>query len=442
MNVKFYLKNPKDGMENKIHMRVRVGRSIDLSIATKEVCLLEDWDADAGLLLERYTNSRGNGLRGIKLKNKIAENELVNSRLKKLKVKLEEAYREGSGKVNSSWLKGVVHPSNEENDFNDKEFLDYCDIFLESKGSTIGNDYVTKVKSIKEIISRYQINRKIKSLKLTDIDVSFKNDFEKYCLAEEGYAINYFERNFRFIKTILYHAKSFGYSIFAGLSNIKGKSEKTLFQVLSPDELNRISEASFSDDHLETAKDWLLISCFTAQRISDFMRFSTDMIVEKDKDGSKRLFIEFVQTKTNKQVLIPLDSRVVDILKRRNWSFPRKMSESKYNEHIKTVCDYVGINQVVEGSLSLAGGDKVENGRIVRSPKRSKRKPRKVKGMYPKHLLISSHIGRRTFATNNYGIIPTPYILVMTGHQTPQMLMKYIGKIEEQHSIELSNYIK
>src|SRR5690606_17356340 len=171
-------------------------------------------------------------------------------------------------------------------------------------------------------------------------------------------------------------------------------------------------------------------------------RFSTDMIVEKEKDGSKRLFIEFVQTKTNKQVLIPLDSRVVDILKRRNWSFPSKMSDSKYNEHIKTVCDYVGSNPAVEGSLSLAGGDKVENGRIVRGPKKSKRKPRKVKGMYPKHLLISSHIGRRTFATNNYGIIPTPYILVMTGHQTPQMLMKYIGKIEEQHSIELSNYIK
>lgn len=38
MNVKFILKNPKEG-KNTIHMRVRVGRAIDLSIATKETLI-------------------------------------------------------------------------------------------------------------------------------------------------------------------------------------------------------------------------------------------------------------------------------------------------------------------------------------------------------------------------------------------------------------------
>ena len=442
MNVKFYVKNPKDGMENKIHMRVRVGRSVDLSIATKETCFLADWDGEMGLMLEKYQNSRGNGLRGINLKNKVTENEQVNTRLKKLKIEVEKSYKDGNGKLDSEWLKGIVHPSLDEDAFATKDFLDYCDIFLQSKGSTISDAYVTKVNSIKEIIVRYQKSRNLKTIKLVEIDVNFKNDFEKYCVIEQSYAINYFERNFRFIKTILYHAQSCGYEIFSGLGSIKGKTKKTLFEVLSPAELEMISKATFSDEHLETAKDWLLISCFTAQRVSDFMRFTTDMISEKHKDGNARLFIEFVQKKTPKQVVIPLDSRVVDILKKRNWSFPRKMSETKYNEHIKTVCEYVGINQLVKGSLSLNEGDRIEGDRIIRGSKKSRRKPRKVEGIYPKHLLISSHIGRRSFATNNYGIIPTPYILVMTGHQTPQMLMKYIGKVDEQHSLELSKYIK
>src|SRR5690606_17667304 len=185
MNIKFYVKNPKDGMENKIRMRVRVGRSIDLSIATKEVCFLEDWNAETGLMLEKYHNSRGNGLRGINLKNKVTENEQINARLKSLKTEVEKSYKDGNGKLDSEWLKGIVHPSFEENPFATKDFLDYCDVFIESKGSTISDDYVTKVNSIKEIISRYQKSRKLKSIKLSEIDVNFKNDFEKYCLVEE-----------------------------------------------------------------------------------------------------------------------------------------------------------------------------------------------------------------------------------------------------------------
>lgn len=441
MNIKFYVKNPKDGMENKIHMRVRVGRSIDLTIATKEVCFLEDWDANAGQMLEKYQNTKGNGLRGAVLKNKIRENEETNLRLRELKKQIEESYRNGSNKIDSAWLKSQVYPTTVGNNADSVEFLDYCDVFIEERGSAIGKDYVTKVNTIKTHIELYMKEHRLKSLKLTDIDMQFKNSFEKFCMSKEGYGINYFTKNFSFIKTILRHAQQNGYEIFSGLSTIKGKSEKTLFQVLTPDELDKLSQATFSDEHLETAKDWLLISCFTAQRVSDFMRFTKDMISEKQIDGKSRLFIEFVQMKTKKQILIPVDSRVLAILKKRNGDFPRKMSETKYNKHIKKVCEYVGISQLVEGSLYLNEGDQVVGDKIIPGAKSSKKKPRKVKGLYPKHLLVSSHIGRRTFATNNYGIIPTPYLLVMTGHSTPQMLMKYIGKIEEQHSIELSNYI-
>jgi hypothetical protein len=39
---------------------------------------------------------------------------------------------------------------------------------------------------------------------------------------------------------------------------------------------------------------------------------------------------------------------------------------------------------------------------------------------------------RRTYATNNYGKIPTPLIMSVTKHSTESMLIKYIGFSDEE----------
>ncbi|WP_156424163.1 hypothetical protein [Myroides odoratus] len=62
------------------------------------------------------------------------------------------------------------------------------------------------------------------------------------------------------------------------------------------------------------------------------------------------------------------------------------------------------------------------------------------KGMFKKHELVTSHIGRRSFATNNYGKIPTVFLMNMTGHSTEQMFLKYIGKGSNDIAMELSEY--
>ena len=46
-----------------------------------------------------------------------------------------------------------------------------------------------------------------------------------------------------------------------------------------------------------------------------------------------------------------------------------------------------------------------------------------------KHVLTAS-MGRRSFATNYYGKVPTAYIKTITGHATEAMLLKYIGKAD------------
>ena len=54
--------------------------------------------------------------------------------------------------------------------------------------------------------------------------------------------------------------------------------------------------------------------------------------------------------------------------------------------------------------------------------------------------ILSSHIGRRSFATNFYGKIPTTYLIYVTGHSTEQMFLTYIGKSNKDLAMELTNY--
>ncbi|MDR6465950.1 phage integrase SAM-like domain-containing protein [Chryseobacterium sediminis] len=436
MKVKFILKNPKED-KNTIYVRVRAGRAIDLTIATKEIVDLSDWDIINECLLEQYNEYRNGKTilkRDAETKQKIHENKIVNYRLIELKKKIEDSYRSTDKFINSGWLKDLIYPKIDEPVSENILFTDYCNVFLKSKGTTVSKEYGTKVNSIKAILERYIINRKLKKLFLIDINNDFKNDFENNCIGVEKYSVNYFERNFKFIKTILYHAQQNGHQIYSGLNRIKCNTEKTMFVFLSQQELERIERTTFQEEHFETAKDWLLISCYSGQRISDFMRFNTSMIHVREVKDKERYFIEFTQEKTNKQLLLPLHEKIVEILHKRNWNFPRRMSEPRYNEHIKKICEQVGIDELVDGTLAVKNETE-----YIKNRKKNNR--RKTKGYFPKYMLVSSHIGRRSFASNNFGKIPTPLLMVATGHSTPNMLMKYIGKIDEQQSLNLAEFL-
>lgn len=82
----------------------------------------------------------------------------------------------------------------------------------------------------------------------------------------------------------------------------------------------------------------------------------------------------------------------------------------------KKVCKKAKIKQKVKGSKL----EKVDDS--------AKFPYRKQVGEYVKWELMTSHIGRRSFATNFYGNIPTTFLIYVTGHKTEQMFLNYIGK--------------
>ena len=69
-----------------------------------------------------------------------------------------------------------------------------------------------------------------------------------------------------------------------------------------------------------------------------------------------------------------------------------------------------------------------------------KKSNRKKEGKYPKHRLITSHVCRRSFATNQYGILPTPLIMQITAHSTEAMFLNYIGKNSLDYAQQIADF--
>ena len=104
-----------------------------------------------------------------------------------------------------------------------------------------------------------------------------------------------------------------------------------------------------------------------------------------------------------------------------------KISDQKYNDYIKDVCELAELNELVKGS------------KLVETEPKS-RMFRKKTATYKKWQLVTSHIGRRSFATNFYGKIPTTYLIYVTGHSTEAMFLNYIGKSNKDLAMEMTKY--
>ena len=354
----------------------------------------------------------------------------VNTELNKIENHVLNAFNSvNPDEINKEWLQTQIdyyyNPPQQAEKL-PTELNKYLLHYIDVKRTEVTESTIKKCNVIKQLLTRYQSHYK-KNLLLTDIDTNFKTHFENYCLSN-GYAPNTIARTIRFIKTICKHAKSNGLETSYQLDSIKVKYHKIESIYLTVNELEAIEKTSGLVEHLNNARDWLLISCYTGQRVSDFMRFTKEMIrFEKNKEGVLKPLIEFTQKKTGKEMTVPLSQKVMDILSKRNGEFPRAISDQKYNDYIKIVCREAKITQKVNGSIISETAP--ESGIY-----------RKETGVFEKCDLVTSHIGRRSFATNNYGIIPTSFLIYVTGHSTEAMFLNYIGKSNKDIAMELTNY--
>ena len=353
----------------------------------------------------------------------------INTKLNKIENFILSAFRSQNNleNVNKKWLQNQLdsfyNPNKE--DATPTELLKYFDRFLKIKEKEITFSSLKKYKTVRNLLSKYEAEKKSVT-QIKDVDANFKNCFEDYCL-RSCYSQNTINWTLRSIKTVCNHARYNGVETSVQLNSLKSKSQTKDKIYLNFDELKLIENIPENQltESLNNAKDWLIISCYLGQRVSDLMNFSSENIrVEKGKN-----LLEFRQKKTNKLMTIPMHSKVLEILEVRDGNFPRPISSQKYNIYIKTVCKIAGINEITNGSKKVLIDDL-----------KTEYPYRNLSGKFEKWDLITSHIGRRSFATNFYGKIPTSFLIYMTGHSTEQMFLKYIGKSNKDLALEITNY--
>lgn len=303
------------------------------------------------------------------------------------------------------------------------ELIKYIDFYIEYRKNELKHTSKQKFNVIKNKLDRLQDSIG-KILLIKDVNDNFKKLFVDYCICQ-NYSQNTMQRELVFIKTFCKHARFMGLETHPQLDSLRldrGKCEKIF---LTFEELKSIEniEKNKLTESLENTRDWLIISCFCGQRISDFMRFSDEMIRVEDENS----YIEFTQKKTGKIMTVPLHPKIIEILKKRDGKFPYAISDQKYNDYIKVICEIAELTQIVKGSKLIE--TKPESGIY-----------RKVSGNYRKCDLITSHVGRRSLASNFYGIIPISHLLNLTGHTREAMFLTYIGKSSKEIAKETFKY--
>ena len=288
---------------------------------------------------------------------------------------------------------------------------------------------VQKYTTLKHKIEDFEKFKK-KRFYVKDINTKFRKEFITYLRNDDKLNNNSAGRYIKFLKTVCIDAKNNGIETHEQLNQIKGFTEEASKVFLSVEELEKIDNTPFVRPALENAKNWLIIGCYTGQRVSDLLKMTKENIVKR---GEVEL-IELKQTKTNKRVSIPVLPEVKKILNRNNGEFPAKISAQKFNNHLKDLCKLAGLTEPTEGAILV---DLDEGNETI---KQENHKWRKQFGTYPKHDLVTSHVCRRSFATNFYGKMPTPLIMSITAHSTERQFLEYIGKSEDDSAIQFLEY--
>jgi integrase len=426
-SVNYRLKNSKSDSAS-IYVRFKQGKLFDTEAKIGLECPSNRWSESKQEVLP----------------TKLLNHNEINKKLLEFKSFLKSEYsdsllKEEAQIINNKWLKTKIdiffnRQTLEAEEKNKIFFTNYIEQFIEeskTKRNRLGNPikprtiqhYNTTLNKIKA----YEEHTNIK-LKITDINLKFHTNFINFLEQQQKLNPNTIGGYIDDIKLFINNAdkKDIPINKEVLLSEFYTPTNKTKDIYLTEEEIKKIYIHVFEDDYLDNARDWFIIGLRTGLRISDFLKLTKKNLA----DG----FIEKQTLKTDFPVIIPIHEEVQAILDKRNGKFPRAISDQKFNDYIKIVCEKVGINEVVEGAKMIET--------TIKTDGKEEKIFRKKIGKYKKYELVTSHICRRSFATNLYGKIDTLTIMKITGHKTESQFLSYIKITPKQYAEKLKAYWK
>lgn len=348
----------------------------------------------------------------------IKKHKELNNRINKLKIELKEFYGECLSKkrtISSRLLVQTVKNICQSNQSISPEMtlLYFMELYIRTKKELISESTYKRYKVFFNLVQKFE-GHTVERLYIKQINSEFIRNFLVFG-KEEDYSENTLYRTIHFVKTILNFAERKGIHTSVRELEVRRERQNKEIITLSESEILKIKYTNVPS-RLQDAKDWLMISCYTGQRVSDFMKFTTDKL----RDINSKKCLNFVQQKTKKEITIPLHPIVQNIITENSNQFPNFVSVHQYNACIKEIARLAGLNETVSARKRVGHRTK-----LLKTEKWE---------------VISSHIGRRSFASNFYGKIPTPLLMEATGHSTEVMFLKYINTFDGERMVKLSNY--
>lgn len=409
-----YLIKGKKNLVN-ILLRFKNGRKFDITVSTELKVEPKNWSAarqKVKLIADDFTKDE------------------INAKLHELKNNIYQEFNLDNSDgifIDREWLKKkTANFFNRvlENGADDKIFfVPYVENFIlnapsriiRGKSKNVAKATITKYKTTLNKLLQFEQYQGSK-IKFSGLDLKFYDAFVAYLTQVQGINVGTVGNYIGTIKLIAKDAKLKGLPVNIQIEHPNFFVPKTTSEsiYLKDEEINLIYNFDLGGvERLENTRDLFIIGLRTGLRISDFRRLDLSYI----KDG----FIKIVTQKTEHKVTIPLHYQVKAILTKRG-GFPRTISDQKFNKHVKELCKVVGFTELTYGSK-------------INSQTR-----RKELGDFEKWELVSSHICRRSFATNLYGKLDNLTIMAITGQKTETQFLKYIRTTDTEKAEKLKDY--
>lgn len=415
-SIRFNLIKLKD-IEDDLRIRMRVSydsKRINIPLSCR--ISLNKWDEDSESALPKYEDKFGNTSKDINreidkyrsaMEKAFAKFELIDQKIP-TPDELKHEFNEIAGKKTNEQKEETIFTNIQE----------VGKIFLKENRTLWSEGTYKKIKTILRHLKKFNAN-----LEFSHIDNSFLKNYITFLIDKQGLQNTTVQKNVKTLKWFLNWSFYNKYN-----DNLEYKNFKTKLKTVEPkviflswDELMLLYQLEIPDtkNYLDRVRDVFCFQCFTSLRYSDVFNLKRSDITENS--------IQLVTVKTNDCISIDLNDYSRSILdKYKDIPFPKNkalpvISNQKMNDYLKELGKLAELN-TPETIIYYKGNERKEE-------------------VIPKHDLLSTHCGRRTFICNALAFgIPPHVVMKWTGHSDYKAMKPYIGVADETKSESMKKF--
>jgi integrase len=311
------------------------------------------------------------------------------------------------------------------------EFFILLDKFIEERESNgnVSGHAVRDYKSLRKHLVNFEKHWK-RPVTFASLDITFYEKIIHYLTfiavkpnGEKGLKLNSISKQIKNLKVFYNDRKLKDKLPLIDLSLFKRKNETVDHVYLSENEIQHIWNLDLQGfPELIASRDLLVFGCYTGLRYSDIHSLQPYHFKNVLVGNDIQTAIQKNQKKVHEKVNIALIHLAKAVAAKYEYSLP-KMHMNDFNEKIKKIAELAGLDEWIP--LSHKYGKEIKE------------------KVYKKYELVSSHVCRRSFATNMYlrGVDPE-IIMTNTGHTSLKTLFSYIKVTKREKAFKLYEYFR